>query len=106
MTSQVIRCRVIVSGRVQGVFFRETTRQTAQAADVAGWVRNLTDGTLESVFEGPSDVVEQLVDFCRTGPSNARVDEITVTEETPTGATTFVFEQTGAPGTNPPPRPP
>ncbi len=96
---------MIVSGRVQGVFFRETTRQTAQAVDLAGWVRNLADGTLEAVFEGSRDAVEQLVDFCRTGPPNARVDEMTVTEETAIGATTFVFEQTGTPGSDPPPRP-
>ncbi|HEY3192831.1 MAG TPA: acylphosphatase, partial [Solirubrobacterales bacterium] len=63
------RRRVVVSGRVQGVFFRDTTRRRADAVGVAGWVRNTPEGAVEAVFEGESAAVEQLVDFCRRGPS-------------------------------------
>lgn len=97
----VVRRRVIIRGRVQGVFFRETTRQTAEAAGVAGWVRNLTDGTVEAVFEGPSDSVDALVAFCRDGPPHAQVTEVTVTDEVPRGETGFVSQQTGAAGSDP-----
>jgi acylphosphatase len=63
------RKRVVVSGRVQGVFFRDTTRRRAEGAGVAGWVRNTPDGTVEAVFEGDPEAVEQLVEFARRGPS-------------------------------------
>jgi acylphosphatase len=79
----MIRHRVIVHGFVQGVFFRDTVRRRAEAASVAGWVRNNADGTVEAVFEGESDQVERLVAFCREGPRGATVDRIEVTPEDP-----------------------
>jgi acylphosphatase len=79
----VIRRRVIVHGWVQGVFFRDTTRRLARQRGVAGWVRNNRDGTVEAVFEGDSDAVERLVDFCREGPRGAVVDRVDVRDEEP-----------------------
>nr|MDO8061671.1 acylphosphatase [Candidatus Freyrarchaeum guaymaensis] len=72
------RARVVVSGRVQGVFFRYTTRREAKARGVTGWVRNLPDGRVEAVFEGEEEKVRELVDFCRRGPPGARVTGIEV----------------------------
>ena len=79
----------MVSGRVQGVFFRDTTRQRAEAAGVAGWVRNTPEGSVEAVFEGDEQAVEQLVEFCRRGPSRAEVAAVDVTEEEPQGLSGF-----------------
>jgi acylphosphatase len=97
----IVRRRVIVRGKVQGVFFRDTTRQTATAAGVAGWVRNLTDGTVEAVFEGPVDAVTELIAFCHEGPPHAEVNEVTVTDETPNGAIGFSLHPTGATESDP-----
>ena len=77
----MIRRRVAVRGRVQGVFFRETTRRRALAEGVAGWVRNRPDGTVEAVFEGEREGVERLVTFVREGPRGARVDWVDVVSE-------------------------
>lgn len=88
------RKRVIVSGAVQGVFFRDTCRRTAVSEGVQGWVRNLSDGTVEAVFEGGSDAVGRLVDWARQGPPNARVDEVTEHEEEPEGLTGFEVRPT------------
>jgi acylphosphatase len=73
------RAHLIISGRVQGVFFRAETRYAAERLGVRGWVRNLPDGTVEAVFEGPDEAVEKAVAWCRTGPSSARVDDVQVT---------------------------
>ena len=80
---------MIVHGFVQGVFFRDTVRRRAVAANVAGWVRNNRDGTVEAVFEGEKDAVERLVAVCREGPRGARVDRVDVTPEEPEGLTGF-----------------
>ena len=85
----MIRRRVIVRGFVQGVFFRDTVRRRAEAASVAGWVRNNADGTVEAVFEGESDQVERLVAFCREGPRGASVDRVEATPEHPQGLRGF-----------------
>lgn len=82
-TRGVIRRRVVVSGLVQGVFFRDATRRRAEAAGVAGWVRNRPDGTVEAVVEGEPEAVEQLVAFCERGPRGARVDRVDVSAEEP-----------------------
>ena len=79
----------MVRGRVQGVFFRDTTRRRADAVGVAGWVRNTPEGAVEAVFEGESAAVEQLVDFCRRGPSRAEVASVEVIEEPPEGLAGF-----------------
>jgi acylphosphatase len=83
MSEQPIRRRVVVHGHVQGVFFREQTRRQAEAAGVAGWVRNRPDGTVEALFEGPADAVEALVAFCRRGPERARVERVDLEEAAP-----------------------
>jgi acylphosphatase len=78
-----------VRGRVQGVFFRETVRQRAEAAGVSGWVVNRSDGAVEAVFEGEPEAVEELVEFCRQGPSRAEVESAEVTDEDPEGLAGF-----------------
>jgi acylphosphatase len=79
----VVRRHVVVSGRVQGVFFRDSVRRLAEQHGVAGWVRNTWDGTVEAAFEGEPDAVDRLVEFCREGPSGARVENVDVSTETP-----------------------
>lgn len=76
--------RVVVAGRVQGVFFRESCRRRAEAAGVDGWVRNTAEGDVEAWFEGESPAVERLLAWCRQGPSGARVDAVDVSEVSPT----------------------
>lgn len=77
--------RVVVSGRVQGVFFRDSCRERARAAAVTGWVRNTAEGTVEAWFEGRPSAVDEMVAWCRQGPRRAAVDDVEVHEETPTG---------------------
>ena len=79
------RAHVFVSGRVQGVFFRSQTKHNADRHGVNGWVRNLPDGRLEAVFEGEEEAVQALVDFCKQGPSGARVTNMDLTWEDYTG---------------------
>lgn len=85
----MIRRRVIVRGRVQGVWFRGATREAALRAGVAGWVRNRPDGSVEAALEGPAAAVERVLTFCREGPPAARVDEVRVEEEPPEGLRGF-----------------
>ncbi|CAN5353035.1 acylphosphatase [soil metagenome] len=85
----MIRRRVIVHGRVQGVFFRDSTKRQAQQRGVKGWVTNRPDGRVEAVFEGDDDAVERLVAFTREGPRGAQVDRVEVSAETPEGLTGF-----------------
>ncbi len=80
------RVRVIVTGMVQGVFFRAKTRNEAIRNSVRGWVRNLPDGRVEAVFEGKPDDVDRVVAWCRIGPSHAVVDHVEAVEEAYTGA--------------------
>ena len=75
------RAHVFVSGIVQGVFFRQKTKQQALSFGVAGWVRNLPDGRVEAVFEGEEESVTALVEYCRHGPSYARVTNVEVSWE-------------------------
>ena len=84
-----MRARVIVRGRVQGVGFRYDVALRARSLGVAGWVRNRSDGAVEAVFEGPSDRVESLLDWCRRGPAGARVDAVEAEREPPAGETGF-----------------
>ncbi len=79
----------MVCGRVQGVFFRDTTRRRAEAAGVAGWVRNRSDGAVEAVFEGEPQAVEEMVEFSRRGPGRAEVTSIEVVDEEPEGLSGF-----------------
>jgi acylphosphatase len=80
---------VFVSGRVQGVYFRATTRDRAREAGVDGWVRNRSDGRVEAVFEGPEDAVESMVAFCHEGSPAAKVDDVEVEREEPEGIEGF-----------------
>jgi len=81
----VVRRRVIVHGRVQGVFFRDTVRRRAEQLGMAGAVSNRDDGTVEAVFEGGDEDVAVLIDLCRRGPEHAEVERIEVFEEEPEG---------------------
>lgn len=83
------RVRVLVSGLVQGVWFREGCRQEAVANGVAGWVRNLADGRVEACIEGGPDAIDRVVSWCHGGPAQARVTGVEVHEETPTGEVGF-----------------
>lgn len=86
----MVRRRVIVDGRVQGVFFRDTCRHEATVAGVHGWVRNLPDGRVEAVFEGEADAVQRLVDWCRAGPPRATVIRVEIHIEKPLGEHGFL----------------
>jgi acylphosphatase len=79
----VVRRRLLVSGRVQGVFFRDGARREARSAGVAGWARNLADGRVEIVAEGGAGAVERVVQWCRHGPPGAVVDAVDATDEQP-----------------------
>lgn len=81
-----VRAHVIVSGDVQGVFFRYETRRHAQKWNVHGWVRNLPEGRVEAVLEGDSIDVEKVIDFLRVGPSQAKVQQVDVKWERYQGA--------------------
>jgi len=83
------RVRVLVSGRVQGVWFRDACRHQARAAGVGGGARNLVDGRVEVVLEGPPEAVDRVVEWCRRGPPRADVAGVAVTEETPVGERAF-----------------
>lgn len=84
-----VRCRVIVHGRVQGVFFRDSCRSMARHLGVRGWVRNLRDGTVEVVAEGRRADVGALVEWCRQGPPRASVTRVEVIDELPAGELQF-----------------
>lgn len=84
-----MRRRVIVSGRVQGVFFRDGARREAERLGLAGWVRNRDDGTVEAVFEGEPQAVEAALRFVREGPRHAHVEHVEVIEEAPEGLDAF-----------------
>jgi acylphosphatase len=85
----VIRYRVLISGRVQGVAYRDACRREAERHGVAGWVRNLPDGSVEAVFEGSSEDVGRLVDWSRHGPRFAEVADVRVNAEEPEGIGDF-----------------
>jgi acylphosphatase len=80
---------VLVSGLVQGVYFRSSCRRLAHQHGVAGWVRNLPDGRVEAVFEGPDEAVRRLVDWARRGPRSAVVADVAVRAEPPEGLASF-----------------
>ncbi|HTT31531.1 MAG TPA: acylphosphatase [Solirubrobacteraceae bacterium] len=89
MPGDRIRCRVVVQGRVQGVFFRDSVRERARAHGVAGWIRNRSDGAVDAVLEGRPDNVERVVRFLKVGPRQANVEQVEVTEEAPEGLSGF-----------------
>jgi acylphosphatase len=83
------RSRVVVRGRVQGVFFRDTVRRRARQEGVSGWVHNRPDGAVEAVFEGEPEAVERLVRFCNEGPRGAEVERVERFDEEPKGLSGF-----------------
>jgi acylphosphatase len=85
----VVRYRVLISGLVQGVSFRDACRRTADRQGVSGWVRNLPDGSVEAVFEGPADAVDALMEWSRHGPRLAVVKDVRAQAEPPEGITGF-----------------
>jgi acylphosphatase len=89
MSSDTIRRHLIVNGKVQGVFYRDSAREAAENEGVSGWAANRDDGSVEVVLEGPPDAVESVIGFCRTGPMSADVTSVEVTEEEPQGLSGF-----------------
>lgn len=79
MTKQ--RIHVFITGRVQGVFFRQALKAKAKQNNVTGWVRNLKDGRVEAVFEGDTESVSSLVEWCHGGPANAIVEDVEIRNE-------------------------
>ncbi len=88
----MIRRRVVVHGRVQGVFFRSTLAHHAEHEGVAGWAENKADGTVEAVFEGEPDAVDRLLAVAGVGPPAARVERVETVEEEPEGLRGFHVE--------------
>lgn len=78
MMAEPARAQVLISGRVQGVFYRAHTRDQARMRGLKGWVRNLPDGRVAAVFEGRRDVIEDMLNWCRQGPPYSAVDEVVV----------------------------
>ena len=84
-----VRRRVVAHGKVQGVFFRDSTREEAERRGINGWVRNTEKGTVEAVFEGEPDMVDAMIWFVRDGPGSADVDRVEVDDEEPEGLRRF-----------------
>ncbi len=82
---QLERARVRVSGRVQGVFFRDSARKEAERLGLTGWVKNLPDGRVEALFEGPSRNVREMIEWCKEGPPQALVESVETELEAPGG---------------------
>ncbi|WP_255167754.1 acylphosphatase [Natrononativus amylolyticus] len=83
------RAHVFVSGTVQGVYYRANTRDTARERGVDGWVRNLEDGRVEAVFEGPEEAVDSMIEWCHGGSPAAEVEDVQAEYEEPRGADGF-----------------
>ena len=80
------RKHVLIKGWVQGVFFRATLQERAYDLEIAGWVRNKYDGSVEAVFEGENENIEKIIDWCHQGPRGARVTQVLVKDEEYTGS--------------------
>jgi acylphosphatase len=88
-SSETIRAYVLVSGKVQGVGYRASTWDTAILLKLNGWVRNLRDGRVEAVFEGPKAQVEEMIRWCHKGPPIAVVEQVIVEYQPPEGLQGF-----------------
>jgi len=75
-----MRVRVVISGRVQGVFFRAQTQDKARSLALTGWVKNTDSGTVEAVFDGEEEKINQMIDWCHQGPALSKVDSLKVTK--------------------------
>lgn len=80
-----LRVHLFITGKVQGVFFRQALKVTATKNGVSGWVKNLKDGRVEAVMEGEDLGVSRVVEWCHAGPANARVEDVEIRNEKPTG---------------------
>ncbi|MCK4691943.1 MAG: acylphosphatase [Desulfuromonadales bacterium] len=80
-----VRAEVRVTGRVQGVWFRQSTKDTAERYGVKGWCRNNPDGSVEAVLEGEETTVKAVIDWCKNGPDLARVDDLQIEWKAPNG---------------------
>ncbi|WP_338729179.1 acylphosphatase [Haladaptatus sp. DJG-WS-42] len=87
--AEKVRAHVFVSGTVQGVYYRANTRDKAQELGVSGWVKNLSDGRVEAVFEGDETVVESLIEWCHTGSPAAEVTGVEAEYEPPENVSGF-----------------
>lgn len=85
----MVRRRAVAHGRVQGVFFRDSTRREAERRGVAGSARNTAGGTVEVVLEGPAEAVDAMLEFLRAGPGHASVSRLEVADEEPAGLSGF-----------------
>lgn len=83
----IVRVRVVFSGRVQGVFFRAHAQKFAQEREVNGWIKNMSDGRVEALFEGERENVDEVIRLCRKAQPYARVDSIDIVNEEPQGDT-------------------
>lgn len=88
---KTVRAHLIISGRVQGVWFRASTREVAQKLGVNGWVRNIPGGRVEAVFEGDPEAVSKAIEWCHQGPPGARVEKVDVSWEEPQGEKGFTI---------------
>ena len=79
------RVHLLITGRVQGVWYRANTQKKAKALDLKGWVKNLPNGQVEAIFEGEKEKIDQIIEWCKKGPSFARVDGVKIEWETPVG---------------------
>ena len=77
------KVHVVISGRVQGVWFRASTKQKAEQLGLNGWVKNTFDGDVEAIFEGEENCIREMLDWCHQGPPMAKVEGIKVTEKDP-----------------------
>ncbi len=84
-SEEKIRAHVFIRGKVQGVYFRQNTKQVSTEHSVTGWVCNLSDGRVEAVFEGHKATVNDVIEWCHIGPPNSRVDDVDVRFEKYTG---------------------
>lgn len=92
MQTNMRRVRVVVLGRVQGVWFRDSVREHAVAVNVSGWASNRTDGSVEAVFEGDDDSVASCIRFCEVGPPRAVVSSVEIFDEEPGAEPSGTFE--------------
>lgn len=89
MAEDIVRVRAVVRGRVQGVWFRQSTADAVTGTGVAGWVRNVADGSVEAVFEGERTAVDRALAYVGTGPPRAAVASVETTWEQPRGESGF-----------------
>lgn len=88
------KAHLLISGRVQGVFYRAFTKEVAESLGLKGWVRNLRDGRVEAVFEGDEDKISIAIERCKEGPPYAKVDNIEITWSEPEGLVDFEIKKT------------